>query len=290
VKVTKRQTLVVLHIGYSGPADRGPSAPDTDSSGVVTKRHQRPSSVSSRETRAILNSAKQLIKNKFLVALPADLQKRLLDKSKSVRLNHESSRSKLGKEIREIYFPLDCLIGLFLRMPDDTLFEIATIGCEGISSPSYLPARNIAFTAICLIPGTAFKLKTDAFRKEVRVSPLLERQLFRSTVGLLYQAIVRASCNQRHSVEQRSAGLLLRISDQINTERFPLTHYKVSLMLKVGRPRVTAALGYLQKLKLIDLSRGTISILNRQDLGQVSCDCYNELKKEYDSLYQRLAH
>jgi CRP-like cAMP-binding protein len=237
----------------------------------------------------ILEPANQL-KNEFLVALPANLRKRLLDKSTSVRLSYRGSHSKLGKEVREIYFPLNCLIGLFLRMPDDTLFEIATIGCEGISTPGYLDGINTALTAICLIPGTAFRLRNDTFRKEVKRSPLLERQLFRSTLGLLYQAIVRASCNQRHSVEQRSAALLLRISEQIKTERFPLTHYKVSLMLKVGRPRVTAALGYLQKLKLIDLSRGAISILNHQDLGQVSCDCYNELKKEYDALYQGLAH
>jgi len=173
-------------------------------------------------------------------------------------------------------------------MPDNTLFEVATVGCEGISSPVFLQPTNISLTSICLIAGSAFKIKAEVLLSEVKKNRTLARQVFRSSIGLISQSIVRTSCNQRHSVEERAAALLLRISDQINTQRFPLTHQKISLMLNVGRPRVTAALGLLQDMKLIDLRRGAISILDRRRLIEVSCLCYNILKKEDACLYQTL--
>ena len=235
-----------------------------------------------------MQSLKHVVKNQFLATLPKDVQERLLRQVRSVRLDAKITRSKPGKDAEEIYFPQNCLISLFRRMPDNTLFEVATVGREGISSPVFLQPTNISLTSICLIAGSAFKIKATVLLNEVKKNRILARQVFRSSIGLISQSIVRTSCNQRHSVEERSAALLLRISDQINTKRFPLTHQKISLMLNVGRPRVTAALGLLQDLKLIDLRRGAISILDRQRLIEVSCFCYNILKTEDDNLYQTL--
>jgi hypothetical protein len=47
---------------------------------------------------------------------------------------------------------------------------------------------------------------------------------------------------------------------------------------------VTEAAGKLQKLGVIDYHRGHITVLNRQKLESLSCECYAVVKKETDRL------
>jgi hypothetical protein len=55
-------------------------------------------------------------------------------------------------------------------------------------------------------------------------------------------------------------------------------------MLGVRREGVTDSAGKLQKLGVITYSRGTIRVLDRQRLEQLSCECYGVVKRETDRL------
>ena len=55
-------------------------------------------------------------------------------------------------------------------------------------------------------------------------------------------------------------------------------------MLGVRREGVTEAAGKLQKLGVIEYSRGRITVLDRPKLEQLSCECYAVVKKETDRL------
>jgi DNA-binding FadR family transcriptional regulator len=46
------------------------------------------------------------------------------------------------------------------------------------------------------------------------------------------------------------------------------------MMLGVTRPTVTLAAGALKKARIITYRRGRVTVVNRQKLESVSCECY----------------
>lgn len=60
-------------------------------------------------------------------------------------------------------------------------------------------------------------------------------------------------------------------------------------MLGVRREGVTEAAGKLQRLGVIEYSRGNIKVLDRVRLEQLSCECYAVVKKETERLLPDLS-
>ncbi|ADR60788.1 hypothetical protein D3C76_785130 [compost metagenome] len=60
-------------------------------------------------------------------------------------------------------------------------------------------------------------------------------------------------------------------------------------MLGVRREGVTEAAGKLQRLGVIEYSRGNIKVLDRVRLEQLSCECYAVVKKETERLLPYLS-
>jgi len=58
-------------------------------------------------------------------------------------------------------------------------------------------------------------------------------------------------------------------------------------MFGVRPEGVTEAAGKLQKLGVIEYSRGQITLLDRPKLEQLCCECYAVVKKESDRLLPR---
>ena len=63
-----------------------------------------------------------------------------------------------------------------------------------------------------------------------------------------------------------------------------MTQELIANMLGVRREGVTEAAGKLQKLGVIEYSRGQITVLDRAQLEELSCECYAVVKKETDRL------
>ena len=77
---------------------------------------------------------------------------------------------------------------------------------------------------------------------------------------------------------------LLMASDYSGSTRFPLTQEVISQMLGVYRPAVTLAARLLQADGAIEYRRGIMSVRDRPGLEFAACDCYRELRDEYESL------
>ncbi|MEE4463911.1 helix-turn-helix domain-containing protein, partial [Azotobacter chroococcum] len=77
---------------------------------------------------------------------------------------------------------------------------------------------------------------------------------------------------------------LLLSLDRLPDNRLTMTQELIANMLGVRREGVTEAAGKLQRLGVIEYSRGHITVLDRPALEQLSCECYAVVKQETDRL------
>ncbi len=68
--------------------------------------------------------------------------------------------------------------------------------------------------------------------------------------------------------------------DRLSSNSLIMTHELIANMLGVRREGVTQAAGKLQSLGVIEYSRGRITVLDREQLEELSCECYAVVKKE----------
>jgi hypothetical protein len=72
--------------------------------------------------------------------------------------------------------------------------------------------------------------------------------------------------------------------DRTDGDEILITQEFLSLMLCVYRPSVTVVAGILQRAGVIRYSRGHITILDRDALEAVACDCYKTVQDRFDHL------
>jgi hypothetical protein len=93
-----------------------------------------------------------------------------------------------------------------------------------------------------------------------------------------------AVCNRHHTIDQQLCRWLLLSLDRLPGNHLTMTQELIANMLGVRREGVTDAAGKLQKLGVISYCRGHITVLDRNKLEQLSCECYDVVKKETDRL------
>src|SRR6202021_2095048 len=90
------------------------------------------------------------------------------------------------------------------------------------------------------------------------------------------QAVHVAACN-RQEVDERLARWLLMSQDRLEGDAVPLTQEFLAHMLGTRRASVTIAAGILQKAGLITYNRGSVKILDRNELEDSACECYSAI-------------
>jgi len=88
----------------------------------------------------------------------------------------------------------------------------------------------------------------------------------------------------RHRWDERLVRWLLILCDRVQSNELLLTQEFISQMLGIQRAGVMEAANSLQQAGLIRCIRGKITILNQQELGAASCECYEVIKGEYARL------
>lgn len=184
--------------------------------------------------------------------------------------------------IDKVYFPIDCVLSVIARMKDGSQIEVGTIGREGVSAvPLLMGGSSSANACFCQVRGSAIELPAAVFRELMAADPaflqLLDRYL-QAYVNMLGQL---AACNRLHSVYQRCARWLLMTQDRVNSDEIRLTQEYLAIMLGTGRSGVTIAAGTLQAAGIIEYSRGSIKILDRTNLENASCECYDVAREQF---------
>jgi Crp-like helix-turn-helix domain len=108
--------------------------------------------------------------------------------------------------------------------------------------------------------------------------------LLRYVQAYLNSATQSAACNRAHLLEQRLARWLLTARDRTGSDRLPLTHELIAMMLGVRRAGVTVAAQSLQSAGFIHYAHGRITIADREGLAVAACECYEVTRREYARL------
>jgi CRP-like cAMP-binding protein len=219
------------------------------------------------------------VANNLLAALPRKDRQRLLASLVPIALTFGEILYEPGKAIRYVYFPNDSVVSLLTLVEGHRALEVGLVGCEGmVGIPLALGVNISPVRALVQGTGTAMRMSATRFRKEFHNSVPLQRALYRFTHVLMAQVTQTAACNRFHFIEARLARWLLMTRDRVLSNQFRLTQEFLSHMLGVRRVGVTKAAGALQQRKLINYSRGNISILDRKGLEAAACRCYQIVK------------
>jgi CRP-like cAMP-binding protein len=224
------------------------------------------------------------IPNSLLAALPRRSYLRLLPALTSVDLIFGDVLYEAGETIREVYFPSQSLVSLLTLVEGHLGLEVGLVGREGmVGIPLALGVDVSPVRALVQGGGPALRMSAARFRAELKSSPPLQRELHRYVHTMIAQISQTAGCNRFHVVEARLARWLLMTRDRVRSARFRMTHEFLSHMLGVRRVGVTEAASALQRRRLIEYSRGNISILDEPGLEAACCSCYQAVKGMHEA-------
>lgn len=233
----------------------------------------------SRKTSARAGFDNAGLENEILHGLASDLHLSLEPVMKQVTLTKEQFLYQEGDRLDYVYFPVTAVVSEFKMLEDGRMVEIAVTGKEGaVGLSSVLSDSRTAlnFTQVSQA-GTATRVDAVMFEKMLRSDDKLRHSLSYFTERYIRQISQKAICNMYHSVKERLCTWLLMVQDRCGRSTLNLTHEQIARTLGVYRPSITCIAQELRESKLINYSRGGISIRNRALIKQTACTCYMEL-------------
>jgi CRP-like cAMP-binding protein len=220
--------------------------------------------------------------NRILSALPVAERRQVSEAATNVTLNVRTVLFEPGGPIDAVYFPTDGVVSLVTPLQDGDIVEVATIGNEGIVGVPLIPLGGLAVRAISQVAGHGLRLDATVFLEWVERSRALETLVERYTQALFGQIAQAAACNRLHSSEERLSRWLLMSQDRVGSDSFMITQEFLGQMLGARRSTVSVSAGILQRAGLIRYTRGHVTIVDREGLEAVSCECYAVIKTELD--------
>jgi CRP-like cAMP-binding protein len=187
--------------------------------------------------------------------------------------------------LRHVYFPTDSIVALLYVMESGASAEIAVVGNEGLIGVAvFMGGESTPSRAVVQSAGHAFRLPGQRLVDEFERHGEMLLLMLRYTQALITQMAQTAVCNRHHSVDQQLCRWLLLSLDRLSGNQLNMTQELIANMLGVRREGITEAAGKLQRLGLIEYSRGRITVLDRRGLEKLSCECYAVVKRESDRL------
>lgn len=223
--------------------------------------------------------------NHLLAVLPVEVQERLFPHMELVAMPLGKVLYESGDSLRHVYFPTDSIISLLYVMENGSSAEIAGVGNEGMLGISlFMGGESTPSRAMVQCAGHAYRLLGQRLKDEFGRHGEMLVLMLRYTQSLITQMSQTAVCNRHHSVDQQLCRWLLLTLDRLPGNQLTMTQELIANILGVRREGVTDAAGKLQKLGIIEYSRGQITVLNRPRLEKLSCECYAVVRKETQRL------
>jgi CRP-like cAMP-binding protein len=240
-------------------------------------------------SRFDMDTKPSALENRLLAALPETIKETLFSQIELVELPLGQIIYESGDDVEYVYFPTNSIISLLNVMENGASAEISIVGNDGIVGIAvFMGGVSTPSRAVVQSAGYAYRLSSEELRREFHRHGALMLLLLRYTQSLITQMSQTAVCNRHHSIEQQLCRWLLLSLDRLPGNELHMTQELIANMLGVRREGVTAAAGVLQKLNIIEYSRGRITVLDRPHLEAMSCECYAVVKRETDRLLPQL--
>src|SRR4029077_11055072 len=163
-----------------------------------------------------------------------------------------------------VYFPTTSIVSLLYVLADGASAEIAVTGNEGLVGIAlFMGGETTPSRAVVQSAGHGYRLRASVLKKEFESGGALQHLLLRYTQALITQMTQTAVCNRHHAVDQQLCRWLLLSLDRLRSNELVMTQELIANMLGVRREGVTEAAGKLQRLGVIEYSRGHITVLDR---------------------------
>ncbi len=222
--------------------------------------------------------------------MPAEVRERLFPLLQLVPLRLGKVLYESGDTLRHVYFPTDSIVSLLYVMDNGASAEISVVGNEGLIGVAlFMGGESTPSRAIVQSGGYAYRLLGQNLKDEFNRHGGLLLLVLRYTQALITQMAQTAVCNRHHSIDQQLCRWLLLSLDRLSGNSLTMTQELIANMLGVRREGVTDAAGKLQKLGVIEYRRGHITVLDREKLEHLCCECYAVVKKETDRLLPHVA-
>ena len=179
------------------------------------------------------------------------------------------------------YFPVSCLLSMVGMTSDGQYTPIVEIGEEGLAGVMQLLGdRSVPYSCVTLIAGHAYRIRMDRLMVEFNRCGDFQKMALEYAQLLLIQIAQSAICLRRHTTEQKICKLLIQGVDRSASNELEMTQQFIGNMLGLRREDVTHAARKLQDEKLLDYTRGRITIRNRDVIAARSCECYGLVKSD----------
>lgn len=222
-----------------------------------------------------MNATSTWPRNRLLLALPARALKQVIPDLEQVQCHREQVLLDADSSLDHVYFPDSGVLSVVAVYPDGSPIEMATIGREGGTGfQAIFGARRSSARLLVQVPGTAARMSRGAFKRASDTMPAFRNLMLAHVHAFLEQVMVSAACNGAHSLKQRLARWLLMMRDRQDEDGLPVSQDLLAEMLGVHRPSITHAAQALQRNGLIECGRQRVTILDRDGLIAVSCECY----------------
>jgi len=187
------------------------------------------------------------------------------------------------ESITQVYFPTTALLSWVHSTSEGETVEVGIIGFEGMVGTSLMFNHDILPWRVKVqLSGEAFRVGAKAFIAILQQSEILRQKVASFIQVKLIQLTQYALCNRFHAAEQRLCRWLLAAQDRVKTHELLLTRDVLAETIGATRPVVSIVTGTLQSAGLIRAVRGKITILNREDMEEATCECYHVLKQAFD--------
>ena len=223
-----------------------------------------------------------IVENHLIALLPRKDRTRFLAACEQVDLSLTQVLCEPGEPTKYVYFPTEGFISLIAVVKGSPGVEVGMVGREGMLGAQLALGVVIApLHAVVQGAGTAWRIATTSFRKQLADSSALQSELNRYLYVLMSQLADSTACVRFHQIGPRLARWLLMSQDRSHADSFDVTQEFLAYMLGVRRVGITAAARALQQSGVIAYSRGKLTVLDRRGLENASCSCYKSDQKAY---------
>jgi CRP-like cAMP-binding protein len=221
--------------------------------------------------------------NHILSSLPKNILRSLQPAMRRIALEQETYLYQPDDEPDYVYFPETAAISEFQILEDGRMVEVAIIGREGaVGLPKLFCPTPIPNCVQITQSGNAVRLGIAETRRLILQKPDTVFYFFPFVDTYIRQISQKTICNLYHSVKARFCTWLLMVQDRCDGPVLHLTHEQIARTLGVYRPRITCIAREMKRKKIIDYSRGGISIRNRLEIEHNACNCYAEMAAYID--------